>query len=265
MRLNEWMLSVCAWHLSSGERVEHLAKERLPSASLIKVPIALAVLRAGDQGLLRLDEELRSDTVPPVGGAGVLNQLSRPRRWPVGDLLRLMIVVSDNLATNLLLDLLDRATGSAYDAVAQACRLSGLTDTVLRRRMMDPAAVAAGRDNWTTAADQCRLMGMLTGSDIEQVLTAGSAATLRTALLAQQLSSGLGDAVPPDLQLGHKTGSLTGILHDSGFLLSPTGTPVVAIAVLTRSGPGQRAAARAAMTDAARDALAHLGVPARTD
>lgn len=261
MRLTGRMLSMCAWQFSTGARLADHESVRLPSASLIKVPIALAVLRARDRGLLPLEEAVPVDAVPVVGGAGVLRLLSGSPTWPVGDLLTLMITVSDNLATNLLLEQLDRVSGSAYAAVAEVCELAGLADTVLQRRMIDPAAVDAGRDNWTTAADQCRLMALIARGELSNIVDPESASLLRNVLLAQQLSSGLTEVVPADLQLGHKTGSLAGILHDAGFLLSPTGTPIAAIAVLTRGAPGEAARMRTALTDRAGQALLTVGEP----
>nr|WP_179254631.1 serine hydrolase [Enemella evansiae] len=176
--------------LAERGRVAERETERLPSASLIKVPIALAVLRARDGGLLRLDDAVAVDAVPVVGGAGVLRQLSGRPTCPVGDLLTLMLTVSDNLATNLLLEQLDRATGSAYAAGAEVCELAGLADTVLQRRMMDPAAVDAGRDNWTTAADQCRLMALIAGDAVSSLVGTESATVLRDVLLPSNSAAG---------------------------------------------------------------------------
>lgn len=130
------------------------ADRQVPAASLIKVLVLLATLHEVDRGRLSLDQQLQ---VPArrVGGAGALSLLPTITELSVIELLRLMITLSDNDAANLLLQLLghERVTRCATDL--------GLTQTVVQRDLMDPAAAESGRDNLTTAADQAGLLAVL--------------------------------------------------------------------------------------------------------
>jgi len=137
---------------SSGFRFDHDATRVVPSASTIKVAILLAYLESGMPWDLPVG-------LPPgdrrVGGCGPLSLLPSVTSLPAGELLTLMIALSDNDATNAILDVL------GVGAVSRLLARAGARHTVLRRRMMDPAAVAAGRENETTAAEQAELLAQL--------------------------------------------------------------------------------------------------------
>ena len=76
------------------------------SASLIKIPILLSVLFANNKGEVDIRKQFTITNENKVGGSGVLQALSNGLTLSVKDLMTLMIIVSDNTATNLLIDLL---------------------------------------------------------------------------------------------------------------------------------------------------------------
>ena len=94
----------------------------------------------------RLDPAERI-AVPEEARVGVLRTLAPGLRPTWSDLATLMIAVSDNVATNLIVDRL------GIDVIQRWIDRAGLGDTRLERRMMDRAAMDAGRQNWTSAAD----------------------------------------------------------------------------------------------------------------
>ena len=100
------------------------------------------------------------DDEPPVQGAG-FSWLLHARQLPYADVLLLMMTVSDNLCTNLILR---RAGMERLNEVFQ--RDLGLTETRLERKMMDLDARARGRDNYIGAEDCIRLYTL-----IEQLTT----------------------------------------------------------------------------------------------
>lgn len=91
-------------NLETGERLAHRADEPYPTASLIKVPVLVTVFDLVATGRLSLDDPIAVLRVDQVGGSGVLQHLHNGAVVTVGDAARLMIIVSDNTATNLLLD-----------------------------------------------------------------------------------------------------------------------------------------------------------------
>jgi beta-lactamase class A len=91
-------------NLDTGERLDHRADETFPTASLIKVPILVTLFDLVGKGMLALDDPITILKIDQVPGAGQLQHLHPGVTVTVGDAARLMITISDNTATNLLLD-----------------------------------------------------------------------------------------------------------------------------------------------------------------
>ncbi len=113
--------------------VEHNSHETFPSASLIKLAILNDVLDSH----LDLDQKVDVDSEHLVGGAGVL-QLMQPRKWTLRDLLALMISVSDNSATNLVISVVGMSNVQDY-LVNQEFK-----QTELNRYLMDATRLPMG-------------------------------------------------------------------------------------------------------------------------
>jgi beta-lactamase class A len=91
-------------NLDTGERLERRGDEPFPTASLIKVPILVTVHELVKQGKLALDDPLTVLRIDQVPGAGTLQFMHPGIAITVGDAAWLMTTISDNTATNLLLD-----------------------------------------------------------------------------------------------------------------------------------------------------------------
>jgi beta-lactamase class A len=142
------VVALAATHVESGRTWRHKDHLRLPSASLIKLPILAAFWEAVEGGRLDPNEWVSvSAEALRVEGTEVLKALSPGLQPPWSDLATLMITVSDNVAINLIIDRLGMETTQGWIAKA------GLAETRIERRMMDREAMAAGRGNWTSAAD----------------------------------------------------------------------------------------------------------------
>lgn len=192
-----------------GEAIEVAPDHPFTAASLIKLPILATALDSG----LPFDERL--PVRPAVAGSGVLAHLADVGDMSVRDLLTLMIAVSDNTATNVLIDRIGREEVNAW------CARHGLTATVLARHMMDLEARARGLNNLTSAADVASVLSRLADSPFAV-----------RALEAQQFNDRLPRHLPPEFRLAHKTGELSGVRHDAGIVYPPAGPPVV-VAALT--------------------------------
>lgn len=179
-----------------------------PAASTIKVPLLLAVLAEIADGCRRLDDAV---AVPSerTAGSGVLRMLGSVPTLRLDELLELMVTLSDNTATNVLIDLLGVPTIEQYLA------RMGLADTRLRRRMLDQRASAEGRENVATAAELARLLDGLCGSEL---LPGELSETALAVLGRQQFNDRIPARLPADVECLHKTGELAGICHDVGVL-----------------------------------------------
>ena len=199
------------------------ADDLFPGASLLKICIAVEVLRRADLGQLILDARLDTSTEPRVGGGGILDHLDASTRLTLRELCLIMIALSDNTASNFLLDLV------GIDEVNETLGRLALHNTRLARRFMDFTARAAGRDNLTTACDMVALLALLHSNALP------GAKELREWLLAQRVADDLRAWLPPEAELAFKTGELPntgahdGVFHAAGLLTGPAGTSSVCV------------------------------------
>ena len=91
--------------LSSGESIGHDRDDVMPTASLIKVPVLTALYRAVDEGRVSLTDRIRYGDEHRCLGSGVLSRMSPGVEMTVRDAAVLMIIISDNGATNMVIDL----------------------------------------------------------------------------------------------------------------------------------------------------------------
>ena len=160
------MIATCAIDLRSGRTVGRNADAVVPAASTVKPLISIALWRAIAAGTVDPELRIPAGELPVPGGGGLAESMDTGTALCPADLDLLMLAVSDNAATNALLDLL------GFDAVnAEAGRL-GLTGTRVRRLMGDEAAIAAGRENTTTAGDLACIIEALAAERHRRTLAA---------------------------------------------------------------------------------------------
>jgi beta-lactamase class A len=97
-------LGLAAKNLNTGEEILADANRLYPTASVIKLPILVEVFAQAHEGRLSLDERLEMTASDLVLGSGVLRDLGSGLRPSIRDLAVLMVIVSDNVATNMLID-----------------------------------------------------------------------------------------------------------------------------------------------------------------
>jgi beta-lactamase class A len=216
-------VAVAATHVGSGARLERAAGEVFPAASVIKVPILVELFARVAAGSAELGARVTLREEDKVDGSGVLRELHAGAELTLEDLARLMIVVSDNTATNLLIDRL------GVDAVNARLAALGCRGTRLGRKMYDLAARDHGIDNQVVAAEMRDLMAAM---ERGEVVSAAASAEMLAIMKRQAFASKLPRLLPPETTVAHKTGTITGVSHDIGILYAPTGP--IALAVLTR-------------------------------
>src|SRR6202040_806789 len=120
--------------LDTGETCSIRGDEKVGTASTIKLPIMATIFHTVAEGHAKWDEELVLRKDEKVSGSGVARELSDGLHLPIRDLVHLMIVVSDNTATNMLLDRFGSDSVNAY------MEQLGLHDTRSLRKI-----IAAGK------------------------------------------------------------------------------------------------------------------------
>ncbi|MEX2662116.1 MAG: serine hydrolase [Vicinamibacterales bacterium] len=222
--------------LQSGERFERLPDEIFPLASTIKLAILYELFKQADEGRLNLDEVRPLERRHVVGGSGVLTQLTAPA-MPLRDYAILMVVLSDNTATNLLID----AVG--MENVTRRMNALGMKTLLLRRKMIDAEAARRGDENVGTPNDLARLLTAMYRS--EGLTRASSDAIIE--ILRKPKTSALRDGVPGNVPVANKTGTLEGVAADAGIVyLADRPYVFVATTTFLQSNAAGVAAIRAA-------------------
>ncbi len=194
----------------TGARFEMQGDLPLVAASVIKLPIMVEAFRQREAGVLDWQREVTIRKEDKLPSCGALTYLHDGIKVTVGDLVTLMIILSDNTATNLLIDLL------GADNINAACRHLDLKGTKLNRKLFDAEKSARGIENYVTANDMARILELLLkGSVVSQ-----EASDEMLTILTQQRLNG---KIPfflhgKDITVAHKTGEDDGITHDVGII-----------------------------------------------
>ncbi|TMG06386.1 MAG: serine hydrolase [Chloroflexi bacterium] len=142
--------------MSSGQKIGHRQDDVMPTASLIKVPVLTALYRAVHEGRLRLTDRIRYGDEHRCLGSGVLSRLTPGVEMTVRDAAVLMIIISDNSATNIVIDLV------GLDQVNETMRCFGLGRTTIFQRLGDTkAGLDARKMSVSTAGEMTRLLELI--------------------------------------------------------------------------------------------------------
>jgi len=197
--------------LSSGHTVSVNADETFPTASTIKIAILAELYRQAQQSKIKLTDTYTLQTSDLVGGSGISSALTPgTTKLTLRDVAVLMISVSDNSMTNVLIDRV------GLDNVNALLDSLHLTHTRLRRKMMDIRAAAEGRENVATPRE---LMLLLEALYRGRVLDKQSTDDFFN-LLSIPKSSYIPRELPEDLRIANKPGELEGVRNDCGLIFT---------------------------------------------
>ncbi len=211
--------SVFAKNLSTGKIISYRPDDVFPSASVIKVPVLLELYRRVEENRLSLDHLLLLKKEDQVGGSGVLKDLTPNTEYSLRDLATLMITVSDNTATNLLIDYL------GVESVNTTLQRMGTANTELVRALQRVPSGPHDRINHTTAADMALLMERLANGEAISLATSEQMVSI-----LQRCQGPVSITKAPteprwvgatSVTVAHKTGSLSQASHDVGIVYSP--------------------------------------------
>lgn len=213
-----------AFHVWSswGEEFGHRQNELFPAASVIKVGILLEFLRQCQEGRIDPGERVSVQAAEVVGGAGVLCEFDPGLSPTWMDLSRLMIVVSDNTASNLLL----RRLGMEH---LNECFAKLGVEACFGREFMEPATPV--KDNRMTAEAGNRLLRYFLSEDYLDSSWRGRGLEI---LKRQQFREKIPARLPDPEAVAHKTGELDGVRHDSAIVYHPRGP--FCLTILTQEG-----------------------------
>ena len=195
-------------NLKSRERASFNEDAVVSSASLIKIPVMMEIMRQVKCKKLSLSDRISIDKKVKVPFS-ILTMLNGVESYSLDDIMTLMIVQSDNTAANILIDIAGMENVNSY------MKSLGLKNTILQRKMMDFNARVEGRENYTTAGDMAALLEMLYNG---QAVDAQSS-THMLDILKKQLDTGsMMYGLPYETTVAHKTGELECLEHDAGIV-----------------------------------------------
>ena len=239
-------VGVAFYDLASGAEILINEDVSLHAASTMKVPVMMELYRQAGAGKFTLDDRIliKNDFVSIADGSPYsisVNDDSEPSFYKrigetetLRELMRLMIVMSSNLATNILIEKV------GAENVMKLMRELGADRIQVRRGVEDSKAFERGLNNTTTARDLMILLRRL--AEGRAVSAAASEEMIRV-MTGQQFNEGIPAGVPREARVAHKTGSITRIYHDAAIVYPPGRKPYVLV-VLTRGLADQKLAHR---------------------
>ncbi len=216
------VLGFAAIDLTTGHTISFNGNTVFPQASSIKIPIMIQVFRDIRQGKLKMDQPITISPTEVVDSSERFEAAAKSSgKMTVLQLVEAMIEVSDNAATNKLIQLVGMANVNRSTEALQ------LPQTRLQRKMIDVAAAARNEENVSTPLEMATLAAKLYRGEV--VDKAASAEMLE---IMSRVKADMRAAIPPAIRVAAKPGQLTGVLCETGvvyldkrpFALSVAGT-----------------------------------------
>jgi len=231
-------VSLYAKNLNTGAEYTIRPDERVRTASTIKLPILIAAFQAVADGTAKWDEEILLTADDKVAGSGILREFTAGRKFLLRDLAHLMIVVSDNTATNLLIDRL------SADYVNSVMEKYGFQFTRSNRKILgdgkslkpNPSGLSTfGKKEESkkfgigvsTPREMARLIELL---DKGQLVNPEASKEIVSILGRQQFTDGIGRHLD-GFQIASKSGALDALRSDVGMAVRKGEKYAVAITV----------------------------------
>ena len=216
------VMGVAIEDLTTGDQFFLHEDEVFAQASSIKITVLADLYLQAQQGKLKLTDLYTVQSSDLVPDSDIMNGLTPGvTRLTLRDLATMMVAVSDNAATNVLID---RVGMQNVNAMLDSL---GLTHTRLRRKMMDLEAARQGRENISTPREMMQLLDLIFhGKLLDKDTTADFFKMLST-----NKQSFLPRDLPADVKVANKPGELEAVRNDSGIVFVE-GRPYV-ICVMT--------------------------------
>lgn len=202
------------------------------AASTMKTAVMIEAFRQDNEGILSLDDSIlvRNEFKSIADSSLYSMELDRDsgeslyetlgKKLTLRQLIYDMITVSSNLATNLIIDIIGaKNVQNTIDEI-------GVKHMKVLRGVEDIKAFDKGLNNVTTAFD---LMLLFEQIATEKIVSEKACKEMTSILLDQKFNKMIPAGLPSDIKVAHKTGSITGIQHDSGFIILPDGRKYILV------------------------------------
>jgi beta-lactamase class A len=209
--------------------VTYRAGQRFPTASTIKLLILATAYVTEERRPGTLEQTMVFRRGDLIGGSDFMSGVSNGKRFTIAELIVPMIRVSDNTASNMLIEYFGIPAINAVGARA------GMRHTRLARHFLDYAAIAHDNRNVSTPADMGRLLYLIESGAREGTPTIVSARHCRrmvAIMLGQTDRDGIPAALPPGVAVANKTGAIDGTRNDVA-IVEPFGDSPFILSIMT--------------------------------
>lgn len=241
---------VAVWHIESGERTDVNGDVPYPMASTFKIPILATVFTQIKEGKLSLETRYKLTTEVKSPGSGILPYFEEGLEPTLLDMLTLMIIISDNTATDMIVDIL-----GGPEVVESYMHQLGLTNIYFKMNCKNLIAELFPPDirtlpweeitEWSATHDVVRdgrVFSLTPDNDIATALDMNKLLhmiykgelfdgelreTALGILFKQQFNVRMTRFFPPHIKVAHKTGTIGGIRNDSGIIYIDDDTHVI--------------------------------------
>jgi len=198
-----------AKNLNTGEVLRYRADMPLMAASVIKIPVMVECFAQMAEGKLDKNEIYRLREEDKLPSCGALTYMHTGLEVTVEDLITLMIILSDNTATNILIEKV------GIENINRRMRSLGLEKTTINRKLFMAELSRQGIENYIVPEEIGVLLEAMTRGE---VVSAEASAQMLRILGDQRLNGKIPVLLPPGTRVAHKTGEDDGITHDVGIV-----------------------------------------------
>lgn len=218
--------------LGTGEEILINEKEKFHAASTMKTPVMIEVFKQAAEGKFSLDDSVAirnefksivdssSFSLSPDDDSDKELYKHIGEKRTLSALVYDMIIVSSNLATNMVIEMVDAKN------VTQTMRALGADSIQVLRGVEDSKAYEKGLSNTTNAYD---LMVIFEKMATGKTVSAEASEAMIKILLDQRFNEIIPARLPKEVKVAHKTGDITGVRHDCGIVFLPDGRKYVLV------------------------------------
>lgn len=196
-------------NLCTSEEIEYNADQTYIPASVIKLPVLMAIYMMAAQNEADLTEKILIKDSQKMPSCGALNSFTFEPEIDIKTLCGLMITISDNTATNVLI------SHYKIEKLNQVFEQIGLNQTRVNRLLFDSEASKKGIQNSATAREIAMLLEKL---HQDKFVNEEISKQIKEILLRQQINHKLKEMLPPGTKAAHKTGEDDYITNDVGIV-----------------------------------------------
>ncbi len=230
-------ISVAVYDLQTQKEILINADEMMHPASTMKVPVMMEVFRQAQAGLLSLDEPLKifnsfksivdgsEFSLDPVDDSEPSLYKRIGETESIRELTRLMIVLSSNLATNLLMERVGTARVDAF------IKELGIADMTVIRGLEDKKAYRLNINNAASARSSTHMMRLIAEGN---VISKELCDEMIQVMLGQEFNESIPALLPAGVRVAHKTGWSGDFYHDTGIVFPPKPQTIRHLAFYTR-------------------------------